>query len=213
MIEDTPHVLFVGERIAARSLIAERVFSAKTHGAALARSAVVAGEGPHPLSLQVLREISIDADDHRPDAIDDLSMFTFDLVVTFGPLGRERVAVKPVVPAGNGSPPEDPAATIVGLLAPLHMHWDIADPTAGSLARGTVGQFREIRDQIATRIDSLIRDGMLEALRERRKRSAQRIDRSSLGLVAMDAEARFFLFNSEAERLTGLSRADVIGHS
>ncbi|MBN1425729.1 sigma 54-interacting transcriptional regulator, partial [Candidatus Fermentibacteria bacterium] len=38
-------------------------------------------------------------------------------------------------------------------------------------------------------------------------------DRSSLGLVAMDAEARFFLFNSEAERLTGLSRADVIGHS
>ncbi|MCU0611930.1 MAG: sigma 54-interacting transcriptional regulator [Candidatus Eisenbacteria bacterium] len=208
MDDEKLRVLFVGERHAVRSVIAERVLTARTHGAVEAVSAGIDPGPVHPLALQVLRELAIDATNHQPRSLAGLSVLAFDLIVTFGDGARERCSLPAATT--NGTPPEDPATTIVGLVSPLHVHWNIAEVSPGP-SRDGIGRFRLVRDEIIGRLDTLMRHGYLDALRERKRRAMHRIDRSALGLTAMDASSRFFLFNSRAERITGRTRTEVLG--
>jgi len=209
-MEDTLRILFVGERNSARSVIAERVLTAKAHGTVESASAGVKPGTVRPLTVQALRELGIDASDHRPRDLTGLSLFGFDLIITFGEAARQRCAEFPSSGA-NGTPPEGPAATIVGLVAPVHVHWDVPELDLGVPSHDRLTHYRSVRDDIVSRIDTLIRHGYLHALRERKQRVIHRIDRSLLGLTAMDDQARFFLFNAQAERISGRSRAVVLG--
>ncbi len=208
-MRDIPRILFVGERNAVRSVMAHRMLAAKLHGRAQVCSAGCVAEGPHPLAVGVLREMAIDASDHSPKALGDIELLPVDLLVTFGP--RARALCAPTLPTSDGGPGDDPAATIVSLLYPLHLHWDIPDPSEASASGGTLAAFRDARDLLATRLEWLLRCGLVEALESRRAQVRVRLDRSSLGLVAMDSKTRLFLFNAQAERLTGHSREDVLG--
>jgi protein-tyrosine-phosphatase len=91
------NVLFVCVGNTGRSLMAERLFRRAAEGRHDVRSAGSSpGEGPEPTVLAALREIGIDARDHRPRRLDDAALAWADLAVS---LCREEVC--PVTPGAR----------------------------------------------------------------------------------------------------------------
>jgi arsenate reductase len=96
-----------------------------------------AGSDPsivNPLAIEALREIDIDISDHKSKGLDAVPMDEADLVVT---LCADEVC--PVFPQGAE-----------------HLDWAMPDPAgAGDQIRFQMDAFRETRDEIKKRIDSL----------------------------------------------------------
>jgi arsenate reductase len=96
-----------------------------------------AGSDPsivNPLAIEALREIDIDISDHKSKGLDAVPMDEADLVVT---LCADEIC--PIVPQGTE-----------------HLDWAMPDPAgAGDQIRFQMDAFRETRDEIKKRIDSL----------------------------------------------------------
>jgi arsenate reductase len=96
-----------------------------------------AGSDPsivNPLAIEALREIDIDISDHKSKGLDAVPMDEADLVVT---LCADEIC--PIVPQGIE-----------------HLDWAMPDPAgAGDQIRFQMDAFRETRDEIKKRIDSL----------------------------------------------------------
>ena len=102
------NVLFVCVGNAGRSVMAERLFREAAHGRHAAHSAgSEPGSAPHPLVVEALREVGIDASDHVPHKLDQAALAWADIVVS---TCSEEVC--PVTPTGSGtsSPVPPPAA-------------------------------------------------------------------------------------------------------
>jgi arsenate reductase len=124
-------VLFVCVQNAGRSQMAEAIFARAAAGQQEGRSA---GSRPaervHPEVVEAMRELGIDLAGRTPHGLERTDLDWADHVVTMG-CGDEC----PVVP---GTRYED---------------WDLPDPAGKSLE-----EVRVIRDEIALRIDRLIKD-------------------------------------------------------
>jgi arsenate reductase len=122
------NVLFVCVGNQGRSVMAERLFRAAAGGRHAARSA---GSNPgaaiHPVVLEALREIGIDASDHVPAKLDD-----------------ERIAWAEVVVATC----DDACPVVPGK---RYVSWQLADPKGRRL-----GEVRQLRDEIAERVRTLV---------------------------------------------------------
>lgn len=123
------HVLFVCIGNSGRSVMAERLFRQAAGGRHEARSAGSApGSAPHPVVLEALEELGIDASDHVPAKLDD-----------------ERIAWADIVVAAC-----DDACPIVA--GKRYVNWQLPDPMGRPLA-----EVRAIRDEIAERVAVLLR--------------------------------------------------------
>jgi arsenate reductase len=122
-------VLFVCIQNAGRSQISQALFERAGAGRHEARSA---GSRPaarvHPEVVQVLRDDGIDVSANRPHKLDQDDMAWADVVVTMG-CGDEC----PYIPGKR------------------YIDWDLPDPASQPMER-----VREIRDDIARRVDELV---------------------------------------------------------
>jgi protein-tyrosine-phosphatase len=122
-------VLFVCVANSGRSVMAERLFRRAAGSRHEARSAGSApGDAPHPVVLEALAEVGIDASDHVPAKLDD-----------------ERIAWADVVVATC----DDACPVVPGK---RYVSWQLPDPKGRPLA-----EVRAIRDDIAERVDDLVR--------------------------------------------------------
>lgn len=122
------NVLFVCTANGGRSVIAERLLHRQADGRHAARSA---GSNPgaavHPQVLEALREVGIDASDHRPRKLDDEAIDWADVVVA------TCNDACPVVPGKR------------------YIAWQLPDPKHEPIER-----VREIRDDIDQRVHELV---------------------------------------------------------
>jgi arsenate reductase (thioredoxin) len=122
------NVLFVCIGNSGRSVMAERLFRQEASGRHEARSA---GADPHretaePAVVEVLREVGIDASDHRAHRLDEADIEWADVVIA----------------ACDGACP-----VVVGK---RYENWALPDPQGREL-----DDVREIRDEIARRVAEL----------------------------------------------------------
>ena len=121
-------VLFVCVANSGRSVMAERFFRRAADGRHEARSAGSRpGAAPHPVVLEALAEVGIDASDHVPSLLDDGAVGWADVIVA------TCDDACPVVPGKR------------------YIGWNLPDPKNQPLEA-----VREIRDDIASRVDGLV---------------------------------------------------------
>ena len=124
------NVLFVCVANSGRSVMAERLFRAAAGPGHEARSAGSApGTATHPVVLEALREVGIDASDHVPARLDDELVAWADIVVA------TCDDACPVVPGKR------------------YVNWQLPDPKALPIE-----QVRLIRDEIERRVSELVAD-------------------------------------------------------
>jgi len=122
------NVLFVCIGNQGRSVIAERLFRDAADGTHEARSAGAApGVAVHPVAVEALAEVGIDASDHVPRKLDGELMAWADVVVA------ACDGVCPVVPGKRNE------------------NWHVPDPMGRPVA-----EVRVIRDDIKRRVDTLL---------------------------------------------------------
>jgi len=122
------NVLFVCTANGGRSVMAERLFRRASDGRYAARSAGSApGPRAHPVVLDALREIGIDASDHVPHRLDDERIGWADVVVA------TCDDACPVIPGKR------------------YVAWHLPDPKTMPL-----DEVRALRDEIARRVDDLV---------------------------------------------------------
>jgi protein-tyrosine-phosphatase len=123
-------VLFVCVANSGRSVIAERLFRRATEGRHEARSAGSApGGGPHPVVLEALAELGIDASDHVPSRLDDAAIQWADVIVA---------TCDDACPAVPGK---------------RYVAWELPDPKGRPLP-----EVRRLRDEIGARVERLASD-------------------------------------------------------
>jgi len=130
-----PGVLFLCVANSARSQMAEGV-ARHLHGDTLAVfSAGSAPTRPHPLALQALAELGIDASSQRSKPIDAISPSDVDLVVT---LCADEVCPAWLAPARR-------------------LHWPLPDPAddADAPEAERLARFRAVRDTLRERLAAL----------------------------------------------------------
>ena len=124
------NVLFVCVANSGRSVMAERLFRRAAGEHHAARSAGSApGAAPHAAVVEALREVDIDASDHVPRRPADEAIAWADVIVA------ACDAACPVVPGKR------------------YISWRLPDPKDKPL-----DEVREIRDDIAGRVEALARD-------------------------------------------------------
>jgi arsenate reductase (thioredoxin) len=122
------NVLFVCVANSGRSVMAERLFSRAAEGRHAARSAgSQPGEQPHPQVVEALREVGVDASDHRPSALEHEKVEWADVVVA------TCDDACPVIPGKR------------------YISWNLPDPKNLPLE-----EVRPIRDDIEKRVSALV---------------------------------------------------------
>jgi arsenate reductase (thioredoxin) len=122
------NVLFVCVANSGRSVLAERLFRNFAGDRHEARSAGSApGAHAHPVVLEALREVDIDASDHVPHRLDDDDVQWADVVVA------TCDDACPVIPGKR------------------YVNWHLTDPKGRPL-----DEVRELRDEIESRVEQLV---------------------------------------------------------
>jgi len=136
----TQRALFLCTGNSCRSLMAQYLLVALSEGEWQADSAGSHPSGqPHPLALQVLSEIGIDASDATSDPMTPYLDQDYDIVVTVCDNAKESC---PVFPG-----------------AKRLEHWPFQDPAeAGGSTEDKLAVFRRVRDEIRERLLEFLND-------------------------------------------------------
>jgi PAS domain S-box-containing protein len=146
----------------------------------------------HPLVAKVMEEAGVSLDNSEVFALEKIQYQPFDVVVTLCNHANE------ICPTFPGSP--------------ARIHWPMKDPAkADSGEAGARQAFREVRDEIRLRVDSLFQHDFLRALQQLRRTLGSILDNLTDGVMAHDFERRIFFFNQAAQDITGLSHSEVVG--
>lgn len=165
-----------------------------------------------PTTFDVMQEIGIDISAQESTPASQTIYLNIDLLVTLSN------SVKGFYDSSLGSFSHTLNLANSGLSdrlyigAPATIHWHIADPAEGEGgAEDTLAAFRDARNDLRDRIEKIIEDGTLSALAHQRALMDNLADLLEDGLVAHDDLRRVFLFNKAAEKITGLTREQVLG--
>ncbi len=124
------NVLFVCIGNQGRSVMAERLFARAAGGRHGTRSAgSMPGTAPHPEVLDALRELGVDASDHVPHKLSDEDVAWADVVIATC---------------------DDSCPVVSGK---RYENWQLSDPMGRP-----PDEVREIRDEIARRVEALAAD-------------------------------------------------------
>ena len=124
----TNRILFLCTGNSARSQIAEGLLKTKGGRTFEVYSAGVEPKPVNPLAVQVMEEIGINISNQRSKDVSEVIKNSFDWVITVCDNAKERC-------------PVFPSARLI--------HWNLRDPE-------TLDDFRQTRDDLSSRIDSLI---------------------------------------------------------
>ena len=125
------HALFVCLHNAGRSQMSQALFERAAGGRHTAASAgTTPGERVHPEVVEVMRELGVDLSDRVPKGLDREAAEQADVVVTMG-CGDEC----PYIPGKR------------------YLDWDLPDPKGRP-----VDEVRAVRDDIARRVEDLVRE-------------------------------------------------------
>ena len=124
-------ILFLCVANSARSQMAEGLARAKFGERVRVQSAGSEPSHVNPLAIDALREVGIDIASHRSKSVDTIDPSSVDLVIT--------LCAEEVCP--------------MGLAGVARLHWPLPDP---AVASGGIERFREVRDELARRIDDLL---------------------------------------------------------
>jgi len=125
------HVLFVCRQNAGRSQMSDALFARAAAGRHTAASAgTTPADRVHPPVVEAMRELGIDLADRRPQVLTTELAVAADVVVTMG-CGDEC----PYIPGKR------------------YVDWDLPDP-----AGRPVAEVRAVRDDIAARVEALVRE-------------------------------------------------------
>lgn len=124
----TNRILFLCTGNSARSQIAEGLLKTKGGSTFEVYSAGVEPKPVNPLAVQVMQEIGINISNQRSKDVSEIIKNSFDWVITVCDNAKERC-------------PVFPSARLI--------HWNLRDPE-------TLDDFRQTRDDLSSRIDSLI---------------------------------------------------------
>ncbi len=204
-------VLFVCEDGSYLGPMAEAFLRAETDDATKVTSAGVGPGHLDPGAVEVMRELDLDLNSHQQITVADLGPQTFDLLISLCDLSHDT-CVNPL-PQSNSLDQDlneyaERSALFVG--APMHLHWSISESPAPNSSRD-LSFLRKIRNQIHSRVHTLIQDGYLAAMKMQRQRLEQILDAMDDGIVVHDHQRNIFLFNRAAERITGYQRDEVLG--
>jgi PAS domain S-box-containing protein len=117
---------------------------------------------------------------------ESISGQTFDLVVVLGLLTSQQC------PLFQGVPPV--------------IHWKIIEPQSGEFAL-----WQQLSNELRMLLSSLFEHGFLKALQRQSTYLGSVIDSLQEGIIAHDLNRKIFLFNSGAEQITGVTRAQILG--
>lgn len=201
-------ILFLSGVDCTFSLLAKGFFDALQNDEATAESATLGNPGLAAGLMDFLRaeDLSVSAEDCRTMA--ELAGSTFDLIVTLDQRSREYY---------QDENTDDPATTaekrplFVG--NPIHVHWAIDRRFADGSEPLASPDYTLLRNRLHRRITTLLDDGYLTTLAAHRKRSLELIDSLGDGLIMHDQHRHIYVFNREAERITGFKREDVLGRN
>ena len=127
-------ILFLCVANSARSQMAEGLARARFGSRAEIRSAGSSPALVHPLAIAALDEIGIDISGHHSKSVETIDAASVDLVVT--------LCADEVCPAFLGGA--------------RRLHWPLTDPAgADGTALERLDCFRDVRDEIARRLDAL----------------------------------------------------------
>jgi sigma-54 dependent transcriptional regulator, acetoin dehydrogenase operon transcriptional activator AcoR len=176
-------ILFVNQGIPDKPAMAAAVLCEL---AGKVTSTAVAAEAKYAGNVEC-REVMEAADLPWPStilAIDEFCPFEYDLVVTFCERGEQ---VYPALP-GN----------------PVLVNWHVSDGTDKD-------GWEAVLQRIRSLVDDLLHQGYLDALVQARRNGELILDNLSEGIIAHGFNRKFFFFNRAAEKITGISREDVLG--
>lgn len=167
-------------------------------------SAGIDGGTVHPTAVRVMGDAGLDISFHEPTKLADLETDGFDLVIT---IGRKAEAF-----CRSSVPPQERERKRLFGGVPAFLHWPIANPNRVPADEGELfAAFRAARDDLGKRIDGLLNSGTLSALNLERRRLQRFADMLDEGIIIHDEFRNIFLVNEALERITGLSREEIIG--
>ena len=123
-------ILFLCVANSARSQMAEGLARAKFGARLRVQSAGSQPSEVNPLAIEALREVGVDISAHVSKSVDTIDPVSVDLVVT--------LCAEEVCP--------------MGLAGVRRVHWPLTDPAGPNRS---IERFREVRDEIARRLDAL----------------------------------------------------------
>ncbi len=145
----------------------------------------------HPLAAQVMAERELDVTGYALRTPLDIEVFLVDLVVTLGDFDQ---SCRPSMP---GMPP--------------HLHWDVPEPLTTDDDAQRLELFRQARDRVEQKVETLFASGILQALFTARKNFELLLDNQVDGMMAHTTNRRIFYFNQAAEEITGYDRNEILG--
>jgi PAS domain S-box-containing protein len=183
----------------------------KAHGGEIigqvTSAGAVAGEVPAPL-VAALRLRGIDWTGARSKTLRDVSDQRFDVVVALGARAREVLATG-ALPADvtRRAGDKDDSAWRKSLFGgiPSFLYWPVEDVEAKA------SDFGGLCDKMIALIQLFVEKGFISALARQHHRLQTVTDMMQEGVLAHDAQRRIYLFNREAERITGYRREEVLG--
>ena len=135
-------VLFLCTHNSARSQMAEGLLRNLAGDRFEVASAGTEARGVHPGAVQTMAEIGIDLRGHTSKTVDRFVGEPWEFVITVCDSAREAC---PFFPAGT-----------------QRLHWSFADPSAaGGSEHERLAEFRRVRDQIRTRLQSWLTEERL----------------------------------------------------
>ena len=148
----------------------------------------------HPLAYTVMAEVGVDISTQSTKNFSKLSLGAIDVVVTLCSSAAKECAL--MLPG-----------------QPTQVNWSLPDPA--SVQGGEAEQleaFRQSRDQIRQLVNDLFERGYLKALVWVNNKANLIMDTLSDGIIAHDMDRHIVFFNEAAEKITGYTRSEVVGH-
>ncbi len=142
---------------------------------------------------EVMNDIGLEVPNRVEHSLTEIRSKLFDVVITLCDHARE---ICPTFPG-----------------APARIHWSLVDPAKKHELDSEKSRalFREIRDEIQTRVAGMFEHGFLAAIYDTRSTLKSLLNNLTDGVLAHDQARRIFFFNQAAQDITGYREADVIG--
>lgn len=189
------------------SLIAETFWQNIINDDTEITSAGIVENVVNPNAIKVMKEIGLNISNSKPYPILAFKHSNFDIVISLSDKAQEFCSSLIISNYNINSSKNQKKHYFIG--APIHIFWDIPLSLDNN---ETIASFRKIRDDIKKHILDIYNNNYLKAFKEYNRRFEHLVDLLEDGIIAHDDNRFIFLFNKEAERITGLSRNQVIGH-
>jgi PAS domain S-box-containing protein len=144
-----------------------------------------------PAAVQVMQEIGIDISAQKTKNLKEIEREVFDVVIALCDCSYKKCPLLP----GN----------------PAIINWKLpCDSEDSLLPEEKIAFFRDLRNQLESKINDLFENGYLAAFMASRNDENLVLNNISDAIIAHDLNRNIYYFNQAAEKLTGYSKEEVL---